>query len=93
MIHHMVSRLALGVKHWKTDLVLRALCVEHGEQHVSIAVAFRFVCLQNFAESGWRGLVAKLSGYMRAAGARILAWSMMRSEDVRRAFMPGSIGW
>ena len=48
-----VSKGALRIRHRRTDLVLGALCVEHGEQHFSVAVALCFVCLQNFAE-GWR---------------------------------------
>lgn len=37
----------------KAYLVFCALCIQHGNEHISVTVAFRFVCPKYFSEARW----------------------------------------
>lgn len=48
-----VRKTSTGDKSKITDLIFRALRIQHGKQHFSVTVSPGFICLQNFAQ-GWR---------------------------------------
>lgn len=46
------ERTTVFIAQRQTDLVLRALCVEHGEQHLAVAITALFVGRKDLAQAG-----------------------------------------
>lgn len=89
------ERTTVFIAQRQTDLVLRALCVKHGEQHLAVAITALFVGRKDLAQAGrgrLRGVAlsvcwAPLS--QRKAGS---TWSRTCHVEARRARIWGSTG-
>ena len=80
----------LSGKRMVTNLVLGTLGIEHGDEHVSVAIAFCAIGVKNLAETRWRGLLTVSGCVCNTGNASTLTCWMDCQAAASRESMAGS---